>query len=594
MSTYNNNNNNSFTSISLRNTGGVLDGAYVQPTPNTQFSATTNQSIPYQTPTIFRILPDGYPNNQNTVSADAFSWNQENLDAQGSDGTQTINIISNVTFTDSPSGPGTLENTVDVFIIFNPDFQIPTEYANSTYTIELDLQGKAQPFLGGRYVNICLINDFADTVDVDQNKYPYNSGIKSMTSSATLQNLWHDAFKNKTPLKYGDSVVFIPSEDGDALGQPISVFDSRQHHASEEYEDPSTWSDHGYGMAAVNASGMQQGRRKDVIHLGFNASEPGTPLKIGTFKLKLYQDIFSANVSFSYNSPEAGYDNHLQEMNAGKRSRGGFVNGCNSSKPTGTNIIAQKRFWFNHGNINMNLNTPLDDFRPGSPLGLIPTTRTRFTADGNATYTGNFGPGNSTGVQWTDEDFDGPYAIGAKPRFFLNDIIMGIRNDAEIITEWHGGVEEAFISGQTNILHGPEVFAYQFGGGISNTGEDYVYTMLNNIGVGANTTNYDNACQTILWWQQCLYQTLDLHCWSMFPAFKEHNSKRNLSDQVDRIVSIVNNINSALSIDNFVVRKWAEPGWEDDAFTFTAVQDAFNDIINPASTGYETAEEFSK
>jgi hypothetical protein len=583
MSTYNNNNNSSSTSISLRNIGGVLDGAFVQ-IMFSNFSATTNQPLtPIQQ--IYRIVP----NDQLTVSADAFSWNQLNLDAQGSDGTQTINIISEVTFVNTAE-PGTLENRVDVSVTFNSNFQIPTEYANSIYTIELDLQGKAQPFLGGRYVNISLVNDFADTVDVDTSKNVYNSGIKSMTSSPTLQALWDQAFHNKTPLKHNGGVVFTPAEE-DALGEPVRVFDSRQHHASEAFYDPATWSDPGYGLST--GQGMQIGRRKDVIHLGFNCPEPGVPMKIGTFKLKLNQDIYATNESNPSLANSANFDfdgSLLEQLNAGQRNRNGLVNGWWPIKFDGSNITGE-RFLFNSGPTNI-ANVDYSEFTPAAPLGLIPTFREGFYNAQNGEYT-HFVEGNNTGVTANDEDFNGPFSLPNSTRFgYASNMRNELRTNAEIITTWGTGSDygSVLVSNIAGAVHGPEILSYQIAGGESLTAEEYVEVMLGTMQIDYSSTNFFHVCKSLLWWQYALYDTLDLYCWAMFPAFCMHDTARYYqTTDITRIVNIPLNPNGgSLSLGasgTYTLTKWAQTGWESEAFEYSTVSDKWTDVNTDQAFG---------
>ena len=575
MSIYNNNNRSSRASSSINVTfrtviDGVLDGLYVEEVgtlgSNTNSVIGSNYLTGNSSAGLF-IKPLGWPNNEETVSASNIHWNINNLDAQGSDGTQTVNdIITDVIFEDD-NEPGTLENFVRVYVVFNSNFTIPLEYANSIYTIELDLGGKSVPPPNtGRYVNICLVNDFADTVDVNAQKTVYNSGISSMTSSPTLQALWDQAFHNKTPLKYNDGVVFTPAEEGDALGEPISVYDSRQHHASQEY-DSTTWDDPGYGF--FNGAGMQVNRRKDVIHLGFNCPEAGVPIKIGTFKLKLNQDIYETSIN---NATVSGMT-MLQQMNAGQRNRNALVNGWKDNRTTDN---TQERFLFNSSPVDI-ISPSYDQFKPNSPLGLIPTFRSRFRNDSSGKYS-DFEGGNETGVNWYDEEFDGPYAIGGTPRFYAGYIRNGLKSDPEIITNWGPDVGSVFVSEISNTHHGPEIAALEASGGTPLIAQDYISDLLGDMNIPYNNDNLLEVCKSILWWQSSLYYAADLYCWAMFPAFVMHNTARSLSSSVDRIVGIPINPNAALSITEVAVNKWVQTGWEAEAFQLGLISSLYSNM----------------
>ena len=102
MSTYNNNNRSSRASSSInvtfRTVDGFLDGLYVEEGIGTIGSNTNSSPIGSGFAGLF-IKPLGWPDNEETVSASNIHWNTDNLDAQGSDGTQTVNdIITDVIF----------------------------------------------------------------------------------------------------------------------------------------------------------------------------------------------------------------------------------------------------------------------------------------------------------------------------------------------------------------------------------------------------------------------------------------------------------------------------------------------------------------
>jgi hypothetical protein len=250
---------------------------------------------------MFRIVP----NSGFSVAAEAYVWNEENPDAITSDLLLSKQIIDKIEFVDKTE-PWAEDNEVLIIVRWKDNFVVPVNYP--VYQVKVDIKDNpgAQPF-GVRFVNLSIVNDFADAVWCTKGGQPSGSGLNDMSDNYLYQQGWTDAFKTKRPLKFrgeavGDfyshvtggldieSIKFTPAED--AIGETVKYFDTRDLHLDNSSEH--TPSEDAYGVSSSNlqgAEGFQLLTRKDVIYAGLHVRN-GEPQKVGTIRLRLSQDIY--------------------------------------------------------------------------------------------------------------------------------------------------------------------------------------------------------------------------------------------------------------------------------------------------------------
>ena len=487
----------------------------------------------------FVITPDqGY-----SVAAEAYKWNVDNPEAVASDGKLSKDIIEDVLFFDSTE-PWAEDNIVKVVVVWKDDFVYPAPSIDNpngypVYKVMIDIMDDpgAQLF-GVRFVNLCIVNDFADAVWCDRSGNPSISHIDDMAENYLHQQGWDKVFQEKRPLKYRgvvqsavhpftvdiEGVKFEPAVD--PTGQTAHYYDTRDLHLSGLSQGENIPSEDAYGVSDSSlsgAEGFQNLSRKDVIYVGMHVKN-GEATKIGRITLKLNQDLYVPydKEGDPYFSPigsqqfQNGYIANLGRVNgwAGKwhwlqTDPANMMTWEGSSY--GNSMISGNKVNAPHGNVAISRVDPsgtnvndADDFLysagenevTGGPVYYETDQAHRPIMPDNPIATGN-----AMKLFMTQSDeirpnlYDGSYdTFGSAPGSFQGDLLS------------HNYlISQGFYDSGTPFYIGQDVNQYIID--------------VNDFGATGLTDKLTEAYKSIAFWSDALYSRLDLNPWAFFPTF---------------------------------------------------------------------------